>query len=194
VKQSPPERRCIVTRETAAKGELLRFVVSPEGQLVFDLRGDLPGRGMWVTPRRELVEQAIAKGHFPREAGQAVKIPAGLTDEIARQLHQQVLRYIERACVSREMLAGFEKVLAALQAGKLALLVHAEDAAEDGCRKLDKYADNGVRILRFGSREQLEKAAKRENPVHLGLKSQKLALVLSAAYDRWAGFTGKDAV
>ena len=63
-----PERRCIVTRETRPKRDLLRFVVGPDGSLVPDMTGKLPGRGIWVTAERAVLEKAVAKGLFPRAA------------------------------------------------------------------------------------------------------------------------------
>ena len=49
-----PLRRCLVTREVRPKPELLRFVVGPDQTLVFDPAERLPGRGLWLTARRDM--------------------------------------------------------------------------------------------------------------------------------------------
>ena len=46
-----PLRRCVVTRERWAEGELVASSLVPTARLVPDLAGRLPGRGMWVTAR-----------------------------------------------------------------------------------------------------------------------------------------------
>ena len=42
-----------MTGAVMPKDALLRFVLAPDGQVVPDLAGKLPGRGIWVTPRRD---------------------------------------------------------------------------------------------------------------------------------------------
>lgn len=48
---SAPQRKCVVTGQTADKAVLIRFVASPDGQLVADLNEKLGGRG----PGSELI-------------------------------------------------------------------------------------------------------------------------------------------
>jgi predicted RNA-binding protein YlxR (DUF448 family) len=43
------ERMCALTRAIAPRAELVRFVASPDGEVVPDLKECLPGRGMWLT-------------------------------------------------------------------------------------------------------------------------------------------------
>ena len=43
-----PMRQCLGCREMKPKRELLRVVRSPEGEVAFDARGKLPGRGAYV--------------------------------------------------------------------------------------------------------------------------------------------------
>ena len=79
------ERKCIVTGEVQPKTGLIRFVVGPENQVVPDILGKLPGRGMYVTADRAALEEA-KKGQFSRSAKQAVTVPDGLVEEVERQL------------------------------------------------------------------------------------------------------------
>ena len=43
------ERKCIATGEVQPKFGLIRFVVGPDQQIVPDILGKLPGRGIWVS-------------------------------------------------------------------------------------------------------------------------------------------------
>ncbi|HKR20185.1 MAG TPA: DUF448 domain-containing protein, partial [Stellaceae bacterium] len=65
-------RRCLVTGESRDRGSLLRFVVDPERRVVPDVDGRLPGRGLWLTPTRDIVKTAVAKRLFARAAKQDV--------------------------------------------------------------------------------------------------------------------------
>src|SRR4051812_43971922 len=70
--RSGPERTCVVTRQVRPIEDLLRFVVDPSGTVVPDIRRRLPGRGVWVTARRSVLEQAAAKNVFARAFKRAV--------------------------------------------------------------------------------------------------------------------------
>ncbi|MGH6930578.1 MAG: DUF448 domain-containing protein, partial [Dongiaceae bacterium] len=61
---SEPLRRCIVTRATLPKDVLVRFVIGPSGEIVPDVWGKLPGRGLWVKSDRAALESAVAKNLF----------------------------------------------------------------------------------------------------------------------------------
>src|SRR5258707_9749844 len=56
-----PLRRCIATREVKPKDALLRFVAGPDNELVPDIAGKLPGRGLWVSADRAALELALQK-------------------------------------------------------------------------------------------------------------------------------------
>ncbi len=53
-----PLRRCAVTRVQSTPEKLLRFAVAPDGTLMPDLSGRLPGRGIWLMARRDVLEKA----------------------------------------------------------------------------------------------------------------------------------------
>jgi predicted RNA-binding protein YlxR (DUF448 family) len=63
-REDGPERRCIVTGETAPKRGLVRFVVSPDGEIAPDILEKLPGRGIWVSAERDAIETAVKKNLF----------------------------------------------------------------------------------------------------------------------------------
>jgi hypothetical protein len=65
VPRHEPERTCIVTREAKASAGLIRFVLGPDQQVYPDLKHRLPGRGVWVTARRDLVEEAVRRRSSP---------------------------------------------------------------------------------------------------------------------------------
>ncbi|MGA9412636.1 MAG: DUF448 domain-containing protein, partial [Roseobacter sp.] len=63
-----PDRKCIASGEVHPKYGLIRFVVGPEGQVVPDILGKLPGRGIYVAADRAAIDKAASKGLFARSA------------------------------------------------------------------------------------------------------------------------------
>lgn len=161
-----PERSCIVTREAKAKEALIRFVLSPEGKLVPDVAGKLPGRGMYVTCSRVLVAEAIAKRLFSRAAKQQVQVPEGLLDALDKQMERRMADALSLARKAGQVVTGFEKVEAACKKGEVEALLHAADAGEDGLKKLGFYHGPVFSQL---PREVLSSVLGRGNAVHAAI-------------------------
>lgn len=53
-----PTRSCVVTREKYPKGELIRVVRTPEGNVVIDLIGKQNGRGAYLKRDLAVIEKA----------------------------------------------------------------------------------------------------------------------------------------
>ena len=94
-KGSPPsERGCIVTRASAPRAGLVRFVRGPENVVVPDLAETLPGRGVWITAERSAVETAQAKNLFAHAFRAPAKAPADLPERIERLLAERCIALI----------------------------------------------------------------------------------------------------
>lgn len=137
-KADAPEthRRCIATGELHERAALLRFVVSPDGELVPDVAARLPGRGLWLMPRRDIVERAVAKRLFARAARRPISAPLGLADRVEALLAQRCCDTLGLARRAGQAVAGFERVTDAARHGKVGLLVFALDAAEASRRRV----------------------------------------------------------
>src|ERR1700682_890042 len=59
-------RFCIATGEAKPIGEMIRYVVAPDGSVVPDIARKLPGRGAWLTASREALKIAIERKLFAR--------------------------------------------------------------------------------------------------------------------------------
>lgn len=53
-----PMRQCLGCREMKPKGELIRVVRSPEGEISLDFRGKKPGRGAYLCPAPDCLAKA----------------------------------------------------------------------------------------------------------------------------------------
>jgi predicted RNA-binding protein YlxR (DUF448 family) len=171
---APRERLCVATREVRPVGELLRFVVGPDGSVVPDLKRRLPGRGVWITARRHLVEEAVRRRMFGRAFKADVSVPAGLADELDLLLERSALNALSIAYKAGLVILGFAKVETAVATAPLAALIRARDAGEESGRRLAvalrRRADgaDGKIVQAFPS-AQLDLALGRLNVVHAAL-------------------------
>jgi hypothetical protein len=180
-------RRCLVTGVVRPKTELLRFVVDPQGQIVPDIAGKLPGRGLWLTAQRAIVAEASSKRVFARAAKAPVVVAEGFEDRVAGLLVQRCVDILGLARRSGLAVAGFVRVKEALTAGKAALLVEAIDAAADGQEKLVALAASLPRVACLDARE-LGVAFGRERAVHVALGKGRLTDLFIAEARRLQGF------
>ena len=168
-----PERRCIVTGETAPKAGLIRFVLGPDGVVVPDVLEKLPGRGMWVTADRGVLDLA-GRGHFARSAKASVTVPEGLTDEVERQLARRVVDLIALARKAGLAVAGFEKVKGWLAGGEqVRVLLQASDGSERGKAKL--WTPEGARYFGCLTAREMGLAFGRDAVIHGALASGGLS-------------------
>jgi uncharacterized protein len=130
--QDEPERRCIVTGESQPKGGLIRFGLGPDGQVVPDVLGRLPGRGMYVVADRAAIDKAAAKGLFARAARRPVVVPEALGDLVEAQLSRRVTDLISMARKAGDAVTGYEKVKDWLVKGTARVLIQASDGSERG--------------------------------------------------------------
>ncbi|TNE41412.1 MAG: RNA-binding protein [Alphaproteobacteria bacterium] len=190
-----PERRCIATAQTRPQAELLRFVVGPENQIVPDVTGKLPGRGLWLTPTREALALALKKKAFARAAKAQVAVPDGLEDLIERLL---VARAIEGLALARRagaIVCGFQKVENALRQAPPAALFEASDGAADGRSKLlalakrwQKEQKQPIPVLGCLNSEELGLAFGRGSVIHAALEKSGIAPRILSDFTRLGGF------
>ncbi|MEO5335716.1 MAG: RNA-binding protein [Magnetospirillum sp. WYHS-4] len=181
-----PFRRCIATRTVRPKAELVRFVVDPGGAIVPDVDERLPGRGLWCSATRDMIDTACKKGLFAKAAQASVKIPPGLSDQVEDLLLGRCENLLGLARRAGQLVAGFDKVREALGKGEAGLLVEAADGAADGRAKLESAARGLPRIEVLRAAE-LGRALGREYIVHVAVAPGRLAESLLREAGRLAG-------
>ncbi len=160
-----PERRCVATRESQPRTGLLRFVVGPDGEIVPDLAGRLPGRGIWVSADAAALRLAAAKNLFARAAKQSVRVPPDLFERVEAALTRRLVELLAMARKAGEAVTGFEKTKAALIGGQAALLAQAADgSARERARLRPPPGENTLVSCLFG--HELGLAFGRDNVIH----------------------------
>jgi predicted RNA-binding protein YlxR (DUF448 family) len=182
-------RSCALTRARRPKDELIRFVLGPDGTVVPDLKERLPGRGVWLTASKDTVESAVKRGVFSRALKGEAKIPEAFAAKVERLLAEAALQALALANKAGEAVFGFGKVEEALASGRVLALIHAREAADDGCRKLDSkaFGANGGRpvpVIRDLGTDELSLATGRANVIHAALIQGGAAQRVLAAASR----------
>ncbi len=163
-----PERRCVVTGEVQPKRGLIRFAQGPDGTVVPDIAGKLPGRGVYVSAEREALETAVRKKLFARGLKAPVKIPDGLVDQVDALLARRVTDLISMARKAGDAITGFEKVKDWLGKGEAAILLQASDGSERGKSKLYKPGGRGS-FFDVLTAQELGLSFGRERVIHAAL-------------------------
>ncbi|MGN6773392.1 MAG: RNA-binding protein [Rhizobiaceae bacterium] len=131
------ERTCIVTRRAGEADSLIRFVRGPDGSVVPDLKRNLPGRGCWVTADRAHVDRAAAaKKLFVRALKADVTVPPDLGEMVDGLLARAALGALGLARKAGSVVLGAVKVEDAVRKGTALLVLHADEASEDGVRRI----------------------------------------------------------
>lgn len=197
-RNEPLIRSCIVSRLAMPADQMIRFVLDPEGRVVPDLRRRLPGRGVWVTARREMIAAAERKKLFSRAFRGEAKVDPGLDGFVDRLLEDQALQALSFARKAGEIVTGFAKTEAAIAKGGVVALVQAAEAAGDGREKIDAAlrrrfgrADT-VPILRMFQSRQLDLALGRSNVIHAALLAGRASGNVLERVAALARFRGED--
>lgn len=132
------DRTCIVTRQSGDRDRLIRFVGDPDGAVVPDLKQSLPGRGCWVTGTRRNVDLAVRKNLFARALRAGVKPGSDLGVLVDTLLAKSALGSIGLARKAGEVVLGAAKVENAVRNGTALVVLHANEASDDGVRKLNQ--------------------------------------------------------
>lgn len=186
-----PERRCIVTRATAPKSGLVRFVIGSEGEVVPDLAGRLPGRGLYVSADASALDNAARKGHFARAAKRPVRVAPDLAAVVEAGLARRLVELVALARKAGQAVAGLEKTKAALVAGEAALLVQAADGSPRGRAALRPPPGEDTLVACLTGRE-LGLAFARDSVIHAAVLVGGLAERIRDEARRLAGLRGRD--
>ena len=182
-----PLRRCIVTRERGERARMLRFVVAPDRTLVPDVAARLPGRGIWLSARGDVIETARARGAFARAARGPVTVPPDLRSVVHASLARRFVELLGLARRAGQAVAGFQKAREWLIGGRAGLVVQAADGSADERARFLSGAPSAVPVLSVLSASALGAVFGRDHAVHIAVAPGRLAEALRVEAERLAG-------
>lgn len=151
-----------------------------------DVDARLPGRGLWLLPRRDIVERAVAKRIFARAARRPVVVPPDLADRVETLLVRRCCEALGLARRGGAAVAGFERVGEAVRRGDTGLLLFARDGAAAGRRRMSgAHRVASAAVLDAG---ELGGAFGREMVAFVGVGPGRLCDRLRVDLQRLAGF------
>jgi predicted RNA-binding protein YlxR (DUF448 family) len=169
---------------------MIRFVLSPERQVVPDLAGRLPGRGMWLSARADVVQAARARAAFARAARGPVVVPPDLTAMVETGLARRIAELLGLARRAGQAVGGFQRARAWLQSGRAALAVQASDASPgERARLLAGVTE--VRVTAALPAAALGAVFGRDHLAHIAVAPGRLAEAIWGDCARLAGVTGR---
>jgi uncharacterized protein len=192
---SGTERLCIVTREVKPVDAMIRFVVGPDLAVVPDLKRKLPGRGVWVTARRDVLTTATKRGAFARAFKAEVKVAPDLPAVVEGLIERSMLDALAIARKARQVVAGYAKVEAAAEEAAAVAFLQASDASPEGMRQIRAAIRRGygpeaanIAIIGTFTSAQLDLALGRSNVVHAALLAGRASETVLARWQILARF------
>lgn len=82
-----PLRQCLGCRVMKPKGELIRVVRSPQGDICLDFKGKQPGRGAYVCQNVDCIKRARKMRALERAF--SASIPDQVYEELERQMEAE---------------------------------------------------------------------------------------------------------
>ncbi|MBR0681021.1 RNA-binding protein [Roseomonas eburnea] len=183
--ETGPLRRCIVERESLPKERMIRFVLGPGREVVPDLAGKLPGRGMWLSARGDVLERALNRGAFTRAARGPVTLPSDLRARIEDGLRARVRDLLGFARRAGQAVSGWQAGREWLQAGRAGLLVQASDGSP---AERARFGGRGLPVVTPLTAAELGVVFGRDHAVHVVVAPGRLADAIRLEAERLAGF------
>jgi predicted RNA-binding protein YlxR (DUF448 family)/ribosomal protein L30E len=128
-----PQRSCLGCRTSKDKNVLIRFVLTPDMEVLPDLENKLPGRGSYTCIDKNCLAAAVNQRQFKRSYKQDVSVmPAEqLIEHVRQQLHGRIIGLIGLANKAGMITGGGSMVIDALKGKKKpGLVIIASDVSE----------------------------------------------------------------
>ncbi|SNB45659.1 DUF448 domain-containing protein [Geobacter sp. DSM 9736] len=153
-----PQRSCLGCRVVRDKKDLLRFVLSPDRELVPDLQGKLPGRGAYTCRDTKCLGTAVERRQFNRAfKGEVVcGTPGEVIGRIRALLEKRIASYLALAKKAGQVTSGGDMVTDTLRKQRAGVVVLACDISPDIGEKLANAARrSGAECYRLLDKEHL---------------------------------------
>jgi len=174
---------------------MIRFVLDPSRTLVPDLVERLPGRGMWLSASRDVLEPSTAKAGlqraFARAARGPVSVPRDLRDVLEAALVGRISELVGLARRAGQAVAGFDVAREWLRNGRVGLVLEASDGSKAEQARLLSGRAAATPMIAPLSSAALGRIFGRDHAVHVVVASGRLAEQLRIEATRLAGLRGQ---
>lgn len=180
-------RKCVISGKALPKEELLRFIVLRNGEFIPDFNKKLPGRGVYLSNSKKLLESLVEKSPLNKILHKNVRIDENLPQIVEKILANRGLEAINLARKAGDLILGFEKIKEMITKGKAAFVIEAADAGADGRQKMAEMARELEQFILYDV-DTFDKALGRENTVYLAVAKSKISPMVRTALNRYQTF------
>jgi len=149
-----PQRSCLGCRESRDRDKLIRFVLSPQNEVVPDLDGRLPGRGAYTCVSSQCLRLAVKQRQFSRAFKTEVTTasPEEMSDLVGNLIRERILGYLGIANKAGKIISGGSLVSDAIRSkAKPGLVLIAADISASIGEKIQslavQYQIKSLRVL-----------------------------------------------
>lgn len=190
-----PQRSCLGCRVSKDQNLLLRFVLSPENEVLPDIDGKLPGRGAYTCINWDCLTKAVTQRQFKRSFKQDVKThaPEVLVKLTGKLLFDRIIGLIGLANKAGKVIGGGSMVSEALKSHlKPGLVMVATDVSETIGGKIVFLADvHKVPHRAVVTKDDFGVILGKAPRSALAIKSGGFVAQLLRAIDRYRNFLGE---
>lgn len=166
---------------------MVRFVLDPDRKVIADLAERLPGRGMWLSAKADVIEQAARRGAFAKAVRGEVLVPPDLRATIEDGLRGRIRDLVGFARRAGQAVSGWQAAREWLQAGRAGLMVQAADGSP--AEKARLVGNRDVPVVSPLDGAALGAPFGRDRAVHVAIARGRLAERIAAEAARLEGVT-----
>jgi uncharacterized protein len=190
-----PQRSCLGCRTSKGKSLLIRFVLTPEMEILPDLESRLPGRGAYTCIDKRCLAAAIEQRQFKRSFKQDVTVMQAekLIEYVRLQLHSRIIGLIGLANKAGLITGGGSMVSDALKSrNKPGLVIVATDISEAiGGKIVHAAAANNVLHRTAVTKDDFGAILGKAPRSAIAVASGGFVAQLVKAIDRYKNFLGE---
>lgn len=190
-----PQRSCLGCRTSKDKNLLLRFVLTPDSEVLPDLDNRLPGRGAYTCASMKCLAAAVEQRQFKRSFKHDVTVMPSeqLVEHVRRQLHSRIIGLIGLANKAGMVISGGSMVTEAFK-GKVkpGLVVVATDVSDGIGDKIIHSASAHAVVHRTAlTKDDFGDILGKAPRSAIAVSSGGFAQQLMKAIDRYRNFLGE---
>lgn len=193
--QDKPQRSCLVCRQARDKDSLIRFVLSPHGEVVPDIESKLPGRGAYICVSELCLRAALKQRQFSRAFKREVVTvtPDEMVGQVASIMHGRILGYIGLANRAGKVISGGSMVSEVIRGGhKPGLVLLAKDVSPSIGDKIESLAAvHRITCIHIMSKDDFGAILGKAPRSAVAIKSGGFVVQLMHEIERYRNFLGE---
>jgi hypothetical protein len=186
-----PERTCIGCKAPREAPDLLRFVCTPQGEVILDAAGHAPGRGIYVCCEVICLRKALQPAKLAFALKRPVRVPDVDTvcEEVGQLLYKRLKACLSLGQKAGAVVSGYMPLRQALAQARVLYLILAEDIASGRAEEYRSWCtQHGVPYVTLFTKEELGHIIGKPSRSAVGLTAPHLLallLVRLASLERW---------